>query len=422
MTFQEDSIYYSKSNKLSKFHSDLLMQKATRQQLKEQNQDLVLKIFFESSPISRADIARKTGLTRTTVSDITADLIAQGLVSEVGMGVSLGGRSPILLSLVSDSRYMIGLDLANEQFCGAVVDLRGEIHEIISLPVGGYTGEQAIQATLEIVDRLVALPYSPLLGISVGAPGLINSKEGVVNYSANMDWRNLPLKRILHERYGLPVIVLNDCQAAAMGEYKYGSSAPAIRNMVVIRVAQGIGAGVIVDGKVFPGDGGSAGEIGHITMLDADDPVRCRCGKIGCLETVASSRAVLRKATGLAVADGHRAYGNGENPLTFEDMIQAYQNDDSQIREIVDRAAYYLGVSIAGLVSTLNIHRIILMGDMTRFGGPWLDVVRKTMRRFALPQPGQDTQIQIGLLRDNDVILGASALLAEDTALLLRTK
>lgn len=398
------------------------MQKATRQQLKEQNQDLVLKIFFESSPISRADIARKTGLTRTTVSDITADLIAEGLVTEVGMGVSLGGRSPILLSLVSDSRYMIGLDLANDQFYGAVVDLRGEIHEIISLPVGGYTGEQAIQATLDIVDRLVALPYSPLLGISIGAPGLVNTKEGIVNYSANMDWRNLPLRQILVKRFDLPVIILNDCQAAAMGEYKFGRTTPASQNMVVIRVGQGIGAGVIIDGKIFQGDGGNAGEIGHIVVVDNEEPLPCRCGKSGCLETVASSRAVLQKASEMAVIAGQSLDHNGMQPLSFEDMLRAYENNDPRIREIVDRAAHSLGVSIAGLVSTLNIHRIILMGDMTRFGQPWLDVVRKTMRKFALPQPAQDTHIQIGLLRDNDVILGASALLAENTALLLRKK
>ena len=418
-----DSVYCNcKYNKLTKFPAadpSLIMQKATRQQLKAQNRDLVLKILFESSRISRADIARMTGLTRTTVSELVAEFINEGLVSEVGMGVSIGGKSPILLSVAGDSRYMIALDLANNEFRGAIVDLRGQIREMVCLPVNGYNGERALEATFAIIDQLVKLPYSPFMGIAAGTPGLVNSHEGVVVYAANLEWQNLPLRQILHERYGMPVIIQNDCQAAAMGEFIFGGTPPASRNMIVVRAGYGIAAGVIIDGAIFQGDGGFAGEIGHAVVV-REDGLECRCGKFGCLETLASARAVVRRAD-LMVENGSlpAMLAKGQ-PVTLDLMVEAYQAGDALIGQIINQAGYYLGLSISGLVSTLNIQQIILMGEMTRFGAPWLDVVREAMNATTLTRLGQETTIQIGALRDNDVILGASALLAGNYSLLFK--
>ncbi len=393
------------------------MQKATRHQLKQQNRDLVFKILSGSSQISRAEIARITGLTRTTVSTIMADLITDGLVREVGMGISLGGKSPIMLSMVDDARYVIGLDLAYKQFQGAIVDLRGQIRQMISLPVEDYKGEKAIEATLSILDQLIGLPYNSIIGIGVGAPGLINSVEGVVVNAVNLEWGNLHLRQLLQQRYGLPVVVCNDCQAAAMGEYIYGGNPPASRNMIVVRVGNGIGAGVIIDGKIFQGDGGGAGEIGHLVMMQ-NGGTPCRCGKFGCLETLASARAVVQR-TELLLGTGIKTVltTNG-TPITLEKVDEAFQLGDPLAQQIIYQAGYYLGVALSSLVSTLNIHEIILMGEMTRFGQPWLDVVQKTMEQNALTRLGMDTRVKIGTLRDHDVILGASAMLAGNYALL----
>lgn len=393
------------------------MEKATRQHLKIQNHDLVLKIFFDSSRISRAEIARITGLTRTTVSDIVADLIEEGLVAEVGVGKSTGGKSPIMLSLVGDAYLMIGLDLGYNQFRGAVVDLRGKIHRSISLEVDEKTGNQAIDSAFWIIDQLMCELKCALIGIGVGTPGLVNTQEGIVLNAVNLDWHNLPLGQILRERYGLPVIVLNDCQAAAMGEFKFGDNPPASGNVVVVRVGHGIGSGVIIDGKIFHGDGGSAGEIGHVTMTE-NGSLPCRCGKSGCLETLASTQAVLQRAALLVKQGCPTSLTELGLPVTLERLVKAYQAGDALSHDIINQAAYSLGVSISYLVSTLNIHQIILMGEMTRFGQPWLDIVQRTMLQSSLAGPGRDTRIQIGTLRDNDVILGAAALFASDYSLL----
>jgi N-acetylglucosamine repressor len=396
------------------------MQKATRQQLKEQNRDLVLKILFESARISRAEIARMTGLTRTTVSDIITDLIEGGLVSEVGTGVSIGGKSPIMLSLVDDSRLMIGLDLAYNQFRGAVVDLRGQIRHMVTLPVNDYNGERAIEATFKVLDQLVQPPYQSVIGIGVGAPGLVNSKEGIVVNAVNLEWQNLPLKQILQQRYNLPVTVLNDCQAAAMGEFIFGGNTPPSRNMIVVRAGHGIGTGVIIDGTIFQGDSGGAGEIGHVVMVRSGG-IPCRCGNSGCLETLASARAVLQRAERLMNKGIKTCLAPIPGGLSQDQMIEAYQAGDELAQQVINEAGYYLGLAISSLVSTLNIHCIILMGEMTRYGQPWLEEVRRTMERSTLTLLGRDTHIQIGALRDNDVILGASAQFSGNYGLLLKS-
>ncbi len=166
------------------------MKKATQQQTKEHNRNLVLKTIVDHASISRAEIARITSLTRTTVSDIVADLIAESLVSEVGMGSSQGGKNPILLSLVENSRYLIGVDLAHSNFLGAVVNLRGKICFSISKTVKNYNGAEALNTIFEIIDRLVASSFQPIIGIGVGTPGLVNTNEGVVVNAVNLDWQN----------------------------------------------------------------------------------------------------------------------------------------------------------------------------------------------------------------------------------------
>src|SRR5512135_1596910 len=274
------------------------IQKATHQETKQHNRDLVLKTIFEADTISRAEIARTTGLTRTTVSDVVASLLAEGLVQEVGIGESLGGKSPILLSLVKDSRYMISLNLAHDQFCGAVVNLRGEIKDMESAPVSGRDGEQALALVYEILDRLVEKQWAPVVGIGVGTPGLVNTREGMVVNAVNLDWQNLPLAQFLQDRYHLPVHIMNDSQAAAIGEYVYGGGYRADENLVVINIRQGIGAGILVNGRLFQGDAGGAGEIGHM-VIQENGPL-CRCGNHGCLETLASARAVVERAKALA--------------------------------------------------------------------------------------------------------------------------
>jgi len=395
------------------------MQKATRQQTKEHNRNLVLKTIFDCDSVSRAEIARKTSLTRTTVSDIVADLIDEKLVTEVGIGSSIGGKSPILLSLSENSRFLIGLDLAYNQFYGAVINLRGQIKKIINLPVNNRFGDESLAQVYEIIDQLMLDQFRPLVGIGVATPGLVNTKAGIVVNAVNLDWKNLPLANLLQSRYQLPVYVLNDSQAAAMGEYTYGEGRGTENNLVVINVRHGIGAGIVINNQLFQGDGGGAGEIGHVVVMPKGG-LPCRCGNYGCLETVASAQAIVRRAQELAGQSRGAALINDPEAITFAMVEQAFLSGDSLARQVVLEAGYYMGIAISSLIGTLNIRKIVLSGDMTRFGKPWLDMIRKTVSQTSLPGLVQETQVEIGQLESNRIVLGASGWLLSNYSLLFR--
>ena len=372
------------------------MKKATHQQTKQHNRDLVLRTIFANDPISRAEIARVTHLTRTTVSDVVSGLIIVGLVDEVGRGESIGGKSPILLSVIADSRYLIGLNLAQDRFIGAVVNLRGEIKETVEVEVHDDNGEKALQLVYQILDQLIRKKHKPLVGIGVGTPGLINTREGIVLSAVNLEWENLPLGSLLQKKYKIPVLVLNDSQATAIGEYVYGNKHKPDENLIVVNVKYGIGAGILVNGQLFQGDGGGAGEIGHVVVQENGE--LCRCGKHGCLETISSARAVMQHLKVDSLDAVHSAFEAG----------------GTKAKESIERAARYLGISLANLIGTLNIQKIVLTGDMTRFGTSWLETVNSSMRNAALTRMSEGTQLELGTLDYRACILGASAFLLLD--------
>ena len=377
----------------------VLPEKATHQQTRTFNQQLVLRALHDHSPLSRADLARLTGLTRTSVSDLVGSLIDEGLIEEVGRGQSSGGKSPILLRVAPDGRHLIGLDLGDDQFSGAVVNLRGEILRSIRLPLEGRNGEAAVEVVLQLVDALRADDRSPLLGIGIGAPGIIDTSTGTVRWSVNLDWAELRLGPLLEERHRVPVVVANDSHAAALAELTFFRR-PRPNNLIVIKVGRGVGAGIILNGQLFQGDGYGAGEFGHVSMGSAGAP--CRCGREGCLETIASMRALIDAA------------GAVEPSITDESgLVAAFLAGVDAIRRIVLDAARELGVAIGWLIGVLNVRHVLLVGPVAEFGDDWLSEVRRYARASVLALLASDTQIEFGHVHDDVVVLGASALLME---------
>jgi predicted NBD/HSP70 family sugar kinase len=393
--------------------------KATHAQTREHNHRLVLRTVYDFGPISRAEVARSTGLTRTTVSDVVADLLDEGMVEEVGRGPSTGGKAPILLGIVDDARQVIGLDLGESTFAGALVNLRGEIRHVVELPVDGRDGDEALALVFRLVDELVAGTGSRPLGIGVGTPGLVDSRTGTIRWAVNLNWENLPLGGLLSERYDLPANVANDSQAAALAEYTFGADGRRRPNLVTIKVGRGIGAGLVLNGALFQGDGFGAGEIGHVAFVD--DGAACRCGRFGCLETVASSRAIVARAMELGRELGTpiEAGGDaGDRPAAtdgtepgFDAVVAAFASGNPAARTAALEAARYLGRAVAGLIGALNVGRIVLDGPVTAFGDEWLAAVSDEARRRALGLLASDTEIEFGRLAPNVVVRGASALL-----------
>jgi predicted NBD/HSP70 family sugar kinase len=371
--------------------------KATHQQTRVHNERLVVRTLYDLGPISRADVSRLTGLTRTTVSDVVATLLDDGVVREIGRGASTGGKAPILLEVDEDARLVVGLDLGEEQFAGSLVNLRGDIRRTVELAVAGRDGDDAVRLVFELLDDLLDGVTAPLLGIGIGTPGLVDSQTGTIRRAVNLDWRDLPLGAIVGERYGVPVNVANDSQAAALAEYTYAGG-DRVPNLIAIRVGRGVGAGLILRGALFQGDGSGAGEIGHVVV--ADDGEVCRCGRTGCLETVAGMRAIERDATAAA-----------GRPIELAELRRSLDAGEPWAVSIVDEAAAALGRAIAGLTGALDIQRVVLLGPVTDLGERWLATVRREAAARALAPLADEVQIAIGAPTTNVVVRGASALL-----------
>ena len=371
--------------------------KATHQQTRVHNERLVVRTLYDLGPISRAEVARLTGLTRTTVSDVVTTLLDDGVVRETGRGPSSGGKAPILLAVNDDARLVVGLDLGEEHFAGSVVNLRGEIRRSVELAVDGRDGDAALDLVFELLDRLLTGSTAPLLGIGIGTPGLVDSRTGTIRRAVNLDWRDLPLGAIVAERYGVPVNVANDSQAAALAEYTYAGG-DRVPNLIAIRVGRGVGAGLILRGALVQGDGSGAGEIGHVVV--DDDGAACRCGRTGCLETVAGMRAIEARA---ATATGR--------PTDLAAIRTAIDAGEGWALSIADAAGAALGRSIAGLIGALDVQRIVVLGPVTELGEPWIAAVRREATTRALAPLAADIEIDVARPTTNVVIRGASALL-----------
>ena len=387
--------------------------KATQQQTKAHNDSLVLStIYNQAQAISRAAVARRTSLSRTSVGEAVAELLERGLVEEIGLGRPRLGKPPILLQVKPDARSLIGVDLSGEEFRGAVVNLRGEVRHAVQLSRDGRSGGAAVELVYELVDRLAAKAEAPLLGLGVGAPGLIDLRRGSpVNWAVNLDWLDLPLRDLLEVRYGIPVHVLNDCKAAAMGEFFFGTH-HGTGNLVVIKSEVGLGAGVVLEGRVVHGDHFGAGEIGHLVLTDAGR--ECRCGSTGCLETIASATAILRSVREAALADPAsqlHATAAREMPMDMSAVLEAYLAGDSAARRVVEEAGRALGLGIATLVATLNVQDIVIAGLVTRLGEPLLDIVRQEVVVRSLAAVARNTNIAYSTIGPDITALGAAAVL-----------
>ena len=377
--------------------------KATHGQTRTFNQQLVLRAIYDRAEISRAELARVTGLTRTSITALVGALLRGGLVEEVGRGPSTGGKAPIMLRLRPEGRHAIGLDLGESAFSGGLVDLRGNVVQSARVELDGRKGNDAVDVVFGLIDTLVRRNgANTLLGVGIGAPGLVDSHTGTVRWSVNLDWADLPLGTLVNERFDTPAVVVNDSQAAALAESAFGDQ-DRPSNMIVVRVGRGIGAGIILNGRLFQGDGAAAGEIGHTIFVDGPTAALlepCRCGRQGCLETLASMPAMVRAAQLLDPAVDNET-----------ELISAFRAGNPAVRDVVLRAGSMLGQGIAAMIATLNVNHVVLIGQATQLGDEWLDAIRRQAEMGALPLLARDTSIQFGRSRDDDVVIGASAML-----------
>ncbi|MBK9712200.1 MAG: ROK family transcriptional regulator [Kouleothrix sp.] len=387
-----------------------MLKKATRQHTKDHNSHLVLQTIYDTGEISRADLARLTRLTRTTVSDVVSGLIDQGLVGEVGQAPAGVGRTPTLLSILDDSRHIVAINITASELQGAIVNLRGGIRHRAKLSHIDGDGAAVLDRLLPFIDGLIGVAHSPLLGIGVSAPGLIDATNGIVRQAVNFGWQDLPLRDLLQARYSLPVYIANDGHTVALAEYMFGRRQNAA-NLVAIKVGQGIGAGIVLQGQLLVGDEYGAGEIGHVVVEENGLP--CKCGNAGCLETVASIPAIVHRAQLLAQHDPGSLLlrFTTSSEITLDTVLQAFQAGDPAVRQIIVTIGRYLGIGVANLIAALGIRHVVITGRIAPFGQVLRDSIRQEVRRRVLPILAQAAEIEIVVQGPDTVLLGTAALL-----------
>jgi predicted NBD/HSP70 family sugar kinase len=356
------------------------MRKENKKRTRVHTTQLVLKTIYSEGRISRAYIARLTNLTPPAVSDIVASLIELGLVEEAGHAPSSSGRRAMLLRVIDNSRQLIGLDLSRQDF-----------HEI--------------------VESLIESATSPLLGIGIGAPGLVDASNGVLQQSVNLNWRYIPLRNLLQERFNLPVYMANDCQVAALAEYTFGNETENTLPLVVISMEWGVGAGIIVSGQLLHGTPVGAGEIGHVTVTE--NGLQCACGNFGCLETIASSQAIIKRCKTLVESNTssylNRLVSDSSN-VDLDTVVQALQNGNEEVQQVIYEVGKALGIAAANLVGVLGNSRILIHNKIAKANPLMLDAIWEEFSKRTLPSLARISEVGVTSIGSDIVILGASAL------------
>lgn len=385
---------------------------ANRQLIRAINRSTVLNIVKAEGPISRTDIVRFSGLSPATVSEITADLIAQGLLYEKAAGDSTGGRPPILLALNHDAAYVLGLKLAERHISAALTDIEATILSTLTVPVTGVTAvERAVEALAGVVEQVIAqagVARGRITGVGIGLAGVIDAERGTCRYSPILGWREVPLKQLVEGRIGIPVYIDNDVNTLAMAEKWFGAG-QGVDDFLVVTVGRGVGLGIVANGQFYRGTRGGGGEFGH-TVIDPHGPL-CACGKRGCLEAYVADPALVRAAREAAA----QGLLGGVNPdeLSVERVVELATAGDDTLRGIFARAGQVLGMGIANLVNVFNPALIIISGEGVRAGDLLFGPMREAVAQHAFDGLVGDAHIVVQEWGDEAWAWGAASLVLQ---------
>ena len=381
--------------------------------LKEINKKNILKIFMEMGPISRIDISRHLKISRPTTSAYIGELIKDGLIEEIGKGDSTpsGGKKAVLLQFNGRAGYILGVMVGVKTIRIALTDLGSNIIEIIKIPTEEWFGPDAVidklVKNLKKIIRTSKVNKEEIIGIGVGATGLVDSKKGLVIFSPNLDgWNNIKLKEIVEKKIGLPTFIENECRVQAIAENKYGL-AKDVKNFVCVETGTGIGTGVFIDNKLMTGDKGMAGEVGHIITDLAGDRM-CHCGNTGCLETLCSISSLIEYIMADIRKSG-KFVDYGGRKLKIDDLYRLYEHGDKIVTGNVEKNAEYLGIGISNTIKMFNPELIIIHGEIIKFGNKYLSKVRESVSKKTFPKVKDNYNIQFSKLGENVGLIGATS-------------
>lgn len=376
--------------------------------VRERHRGLVIRLLWQEGRISRAEIARRTGLSRSTVSAITGELLRTDLVRELGAGTSRGGRRPIVLGFDHDARLVVGVDVGASHLAVALVNLSGQVRAWRSQP---HPVRDDPEGTIALARRLArdVLDEEPgaarrAIGVGLSVPSpVVEGEPNRLSSRLLPRWEGHDLIGALEQCLGLPVIIDNDANAGALAELRWGAARER-SDVAFIKIATGIGVGFIVNGALYRGASGVAGEISHMS-IDADGP-RCVCGQRGCLALFGSAQAITRRAEERLAEGGHSVLRAGA--VTTDGIVDAALAGDRLAIEVIQEAGQRIGIGVANLINIIDPGLVVLGGELTRAGRILVDPIDEAVRSRVLSIAAVPAQIITTQLGERGVALGAA--------------
>ena len=370
-------------------------QVATSETARDINSRILLNLVRKHQPLSQADLMRRSGLQRSTVSVITEQLISERWLREGAVGQSLRGRRPTYLHLNENRAGIFGINIQPGTTDIALANLSGHFLAQESMPTPATSEKFVTQITQRIGELRSEFPQMAYEGIGVSLPGRVDLSSQKFVFAPNLGWKKLDLKEQLEQATGLSVDLENAANACALSEFWFGHHNDGVSNLVVVTVSEGIGVGMILNGQLVRGTSGLAGEFGHVA-INEDGP-KCRCGNQGCWEVYASNSAAVRY---YSEARSPGRNGKATGSIDFSTVLRLAEQDDHNAEESLNRMAHYLGKGITMLIAGLAPDVIVVVGEVARAWervGPIIeDVVRqrssthantKIMASGLVPQP-----------------------------------
>ncbi|MFH0796581.1 MAG: ROK family transcriptional regulator [Candidatus Omnitrophota bacterium] len=387
----------------------------TRKTIRQRQLLAVLNLIREEGPISKVDISRKLRIRPATIDFLLKELEEKGLIKNDGKPILTNnrGRKPMAIELNKEAHYAVGVHFSDISIYFVVADLKGNIIREYKTDARNIKSKEDL--VVKILDgikyllKVKKIRKEKVLGIGLGIPGSVDLERGLsLSYHFYPWWREIPFRDIVEEKFPLFLILDNDTRTFTLAERDYDSG-KGVKNFLFLDLGiLGIGLGIILNGELYYGKSGKAGEFGHIT-IEENGPL-CTCGNYGCLESLCSGVAMEKEAKKL-VAQGVATVLKEKEEITYPEIFKAVRLGDKIALQIVDRLGQHLGIGISTLINIFNPALVILGGYLAREGGDLLlPVVERTVKLRALPEPRSETVIKISHLPENSGALGAATL------------
>ena len=387
--------------------------------MKQLNVSAVLKVIRDNGSLSRADVAKITGLTPASVTNITKMLIEDEYLVECKVGQSSGGRPPIMLELNPNARYVIGISIGVGMIDVVITNLSAEIilKKSIEINEERYDYDFVFKELVKLINEVIEcskIEKEKILGAGVALHGIVNARTGMSIYSPYYGWKEINIKEALENELNLGVYVDNDVRAMALGESWFGITKD-ISNFVTLNISNGIGAGIIINNKPYYGVDFSAGEIGHIVVEGDGD--KCNCGNYGCLETVASNNNITKKAIKLIKQGTNSVLKELKadiNQLTIEDISEAAKLEDELAISIIKEAERYIGIAITNLINILNPTSIVVVGEIFENTFYAIETLNEIVKNRGMKLSSENVRIIKSMLGRDAAVVGATTLVIQE--------